>query len=311
MDNKGMAFVKGEFVDPERASISVFDYGFTKSDAIYDVTSTWRGLFFRLDDHVQRFLRSCEGVRMRCPYSAQEIKSTLAECVHRGGVADASYVHMTLTRGMPTTYIDGIVPDLRDTDVTFIAYAIPYMWIVPFELQKTGIRIIIAQARRIPDECVEARFKNFHWGDLTRARLEAIDAGAHNAALCTPDGYLAEAIGSNIFFVKDGELHTPRRNMLEGITRMTVRDLAAELGVAAQTGDYRPEALLEADEAFICSTAGGIMPVIKVDNRTLSNGAPGPISTRLRELYWGKRESGWLGTDVLELLETTTAAKSA
>ena len=302
MYDKGMAFIDGAYVEPANAKISIFDLGFTKSDVVYDVTSVWKGLFFRIDDHIERFLRSCEGVGMRCPHDADEIRRILGQCVHRGDVADNAYVEVALTRGAYKSYIDDFTPDLRDTHVNFIAFAIPYVWIVPLRAQDTGIELIIAKTRRIPDESVDARFKNFHWGDLTRARMEATDAGAHNAILCTPDGYLAEGPGFNIFFAQGGVLHTPRRNLLEGITRRTMGDLADEIGTPVETGDYLPEALLEADEAFICSTAGGVMPVVKVDNRIFSNGKPGEISTRLRELYWQKREAGWLGTPVTELI---------
>ena len=90
--------------------------------------------------------------------------------------------------------------------------------------------------------------------------------------------------------------------MLEGITRRTIGDLADEIGTPVETGDYRPEALLEADEAFICSTAGGVMPVVRVDDRIFANGKPGAVSTELRNLYWRKREAGWLGTPVADLI---------
>ena len=302
MLDKGMAFIDGAYVEPSNAKISIFDLGFTKSDVVYDVTSVWKGLFFRIDDHIERFLASCEGVGMRCPYGPGEIRRILGNCVHRGDVADNAYVEVALTRGAYKSYIDDFTPDLRDTHVNFIAFAIPYVWIAPPEAQATGIDIIIAKTRRIPDESVDARFKNFHWGDLTRARIEATDAGAHNAVLCTPDGYLAEGPGFNIFFVKDGVLHTPKRNMLEGITRRTVGDLAGEIDASVVTGDYLPEALLEADEAFACSTAGGIMPVVKVDDRIISNGKPGELSAALRRLYWRKREAGWLGVPIADLI---------
>ncbi len=302
MHDKGMAFIDGAYVEPANAKISVFDLGFTKSDVVYDVTSVWKGLFFRIDDHIERFLASCEGVAMRCPHDADEIRRILGECVQRGGVADNAYVEMALTRGAYKSYIGDFTPDLRDTHVNFIAFAIPYVWIAPPEAQNIGIDLIVAKTRRIPDESVVARFKSFHWGDLTRARIEATDAGAHNAVLCTPDGYLAEGPGFNIFFMAGGALHTPRRNMLEGITRRTIGDLADEIGTPVETGDYLPEALLEADEAFICSTAGGVMPVVRVDDRIFANGKPGAVSTELRNLYWRKREAGWLGTPVADLI---------
>ena len=83
---------------------------------------------------------------------------------------------------------------------------------------------------------------------------------------------------------------------------MTVVDLAGDIGVAVEVGDYPADALRTADEAFLSSTAGGIIPVTKVDGKVLGNGKPGAISWRLRELYWSKREAGWLGTAVSELI---------
>jgi branched-chain amino acid aminotransferase len=102
--------------------------------------------------------------------------------------------------------------------------------------------------------------------------------------------------------VKDGTVWTPRGNILEGITRQTVLDLAVELGVPARQADLSPDALRTADEAFLSSTAGGIMPVSRVDGKPLGAGRPGPITTRFRTLYWEKREAGWRGTAVADLV---------
>jgi branched-chain amino acid aminotransferase len=144
--------------------------------------------------------------------------------------------------------------------------------------------------------------KNFNWMDLQRGLFEALDRGADMAVLCTPGGLLTEGPGFNLFVVKDGALSTPRSNVLEGITRQTVLDLAAELGIPARQADLVPDALRTADEAFLSSTAGGIMPVARVDGKPLGAGRPGPLTTRFRTLYWGKREAGWLGTPVADLL---------
>ena len=112
------------------------------------------------------------------------------------------------------------------------------------------------------------------------------------------------------------ELHKLPKALLHdhldgGLRVGTILDLAAEIGVPAEAADLPPEALREADEAFICSTAGGIMPVGRVDDRVFGNGGPGPISTRLRELYWRKREAGWLGTPIAELLGDDAVAQTA
>ncbi|HXG17648.1 MAG TPA: aminotransferase class IV [Methylomirabilota bacterium] len=296
----GVAFIEGRYVPADEAKISVFDLGFSHSDAVYDVVSTWKGLFFRLDDHIDRFLRSCAGVRLACPYGKEDIKRILAQCVQRAELQDA-YVEVLTTRGR------FLIPgsrDIRQTKPTFLAYAVPYVWIATPEKQQKGLHVYIAKTQRISDDAVAARFKNFHWGDLTKGQLEALDAGADVAVLCGATGYLAEGPGFNIFFVKAGRIFTPRLNVLEGITRRTVMDLAQEIGVELEAGDYRADALRSADEAFISSTAGGIMPVTKVDGKPLGDGNPGAITWRLRELYWAKRETGWLGTRVEDLLQS-------
>ena len=294
----GIAFIDGKYVPSDEAKISVFDLGFSRSDVAYDVVSTWKGLFFRLDDHVDRFLQSCAGVRIPCPYGKNDIQRILAECTYRAGLQDA-YVEILATRGHFRS-LD--VRDLRQTEPTFVAYAIPYVWIATPEKQQVGLHVFIAKTPRIPDASVVARYKSFHWGDLTRAQFEALDAGADVAVLCGVTGDLSEGPGFNIFFIKGERLFTPRINVLEGITRRTVLALAEEIGIPVETGNYPADALRTADEAFICSTAGGIMPVTIVDGKALGNGKPGPISWRLRELYWEKREAGWLGTPITNLL---------
>ena len=295
---EGVAFIEGKYVPADEAKISVFDLGFSRSDAVYDVVSTWKGWFFRLDDHIDRFLRSCDGVRIRCPYRRDEIKRILAECVHRAGLLDA-YVEVLTTRGRFASLGSR---DLRQTTPNFIAYAIPYVWIASPEKHHEGVHIYLAHTPRIPDVSVATRYKNFHWADLTRGQLEALDSGADLAVLSGATGNLTEGPGFNVFFVKDGKIFTPAVNVLEGITRMTVLDLAREIGIPIEVGDYPADALRTADEAFLSSTAGGIMPVTKVDGKVLSDGKPGPVSWRLRERYWSKREAGWLGTAVRDLI---------
>src|ERR1700728_708039 len=108
---EGMAYVDGRYCALAEAKLSVFDPGFTHSDVVYDVTSTWKGRFFRLDEHVARFLRSCKGFELTCPHSPGEIKTIVANCVQRGGVGEASFVATVLTRGR---YMDNAAAQARD-----------------------------------------------------------------------------------------------------------------------------------------------------------------------------------------------------
>jgi branched-chain amino acid aminotransferase len=135
--------------------------------------------------------------------------------------------------------------------------------------------------------------------DLKLSLFEAKAANKEWSVLCDANGYLTEAPGSNIFLIKDGALYTPDSGCLEGITRKTTLELAKEIGMPIHVERVHVEQLLNADEAFLTSTAGGIMPINSVDDTVLGGKAgPGELTTRLHNLYWTKRWDGWLGTAV-------------
>lgn len=288
----GAAFIDGDFVPIADARLPILDWGFTRSDVTYDVVHVWKGSFFRLEDHLDRFLRSCEKLRLSPPERA-EIRETLMRCVRLSGLRDA-YVEMVCTRGAP-------VPGSRDPRTCvnrYMAFAIPFIWVITPEQQARGAHLIISRVPRISPASVDPTVKNFHWGDLTRALFEAYDQGADTAVLVDADGYVSEGPGFNVFSVRDGRVRSPGKTVLEGITRKSVRELCEELDVPFELGRITPDELRDSDEVFLSTTAGGVMPVSRVDNRILGNDRPGPLSTRLRDLYWAKHDEGWHATPV-------------
>ncbi len=289
---EGAAFIDGEYLPIANARLPVLDWGFTRSDVTYDVVHVWKGSFFRLEDHLDRFLRSCEKLRL-APPGRDEIQESLIQCVRLSGLRDA-YVEMICTRGAPA-------PGSRDPRTCvnrYLAFAIPFIWVITPEQQARGAHLIISQVPRIPPASVDPTVKNFHWGDLTRALFEAYDLGADTAVLVDADGYISEGPGFNVFSVRDGRVRSPGETVLEGITRKSVRELCGELSVPFELGRITPDELREADEVFLSTTAGGIMPVSRVDNRILGNDRPGPLSIRLRDLYWAKHDEGWHATPI-------------
>ena len=221
------------------------------------------------------------------------LREVLMECVRRSGLRDA-YVKLACTRGQPA-------PGSRDPRTcrnTFFAFAIPFIWIVPPERQARGIHLLLSSIPRIPPASVDPTAKNFHWGDLNRGLHEAAEQGADTVALSDLDGNVSEGPGFNVFRVSGGRVTTPDGTVLGGITRRTVEDLCGELGIELEYGTVPPDTLREADEAFLSSTAGGVIPVTRVDDRILSNGAPGPVTTQIRDLYWRKHDEGWHATPV-------------
>jgi branched-chain amino acid aminotransferase len=187
---------------------------------------------------------------------------------------------------------------MRHCTNQFIAYALPYIYIFKPEQREKGIRAIISSYMRIPNASLDQTIKNYHWLDLVRSQWEAYDKGADTPFLLDIDGNVTEGPGYNVFIVKDGKLLTARKNVLEGITRKSVLQIAGEMGIPTVETDIKPDDLFSADEVFVASTGGGIMPVTRVDDRIFSNDAPGPVTCRMRDLYWQRHDEDWNATPI-------------
>ncbi|MFZ5549669.1 MAG: aminotransferase class IV [Pseudomonadota bacterium] len=276
----GAAFVDGAFVPLAEAKISLFDWGFTRSDATYDVAGVWQGAFFRLDDHMDRFFASLEKLRLQIPHDRAELRRILHGCVRAGGLT-AAYVAMVCTRGVPPRG----ARDPRLAQNRFYAYALPYVWIASPEKQRAGIDLHISMRQRIAPESVDPTVKNYQWGDLVGSLFDAYDRGRDTSCVVDAEGHVTEGPGFNVFVVKGGVVRTPRQGVLEGISRHTVMVLCERLGLPLQVESVSIEALRGADEVFLTSTGGGVLPIARVDGRPLPH-FPGPVTERLQQAYW-------------------------
>ncbi|GGJ22377.1 aminotransferase class IV [Neoroseomonas lacus] len=290
---RGTAFMDGRWMPLAEASVPILDRGFVRSDATYDVAHVWKGRFFRLMDHVERFQASMAGLRMSLPYSAEQIAGIMVECTARSGLRDA-YVQVTCTRGMPPAG----TRDPRLCRNRLYVFAQPFVWIADEQQRRDGLRMILSTTQRIPPESLDQRIKNFHWLDLTMGIFEAYDRDATVCAMPAADGTITEGPGFNIFVVKDGALATPERGMFEGITRRTVFEIAADLQLRCEVRPVRAEEVVAADEIFVTSTAGGVTPVTSYEGRPVGDGRPGPLTARITELYWRRHEDDAFCTPV-------------
>jgi branched-chain amino acid aminotransferase len=289
----GAAFIEGAYVPIADAKIPILDWGFLRSDCTYDVVHVWGGRFFRLDHHLDRFAKNALALRLELPHSRDEITDILMRLMRLTGLREA-YVELICTRGSPPKGSR----DPRRCANRFYAFAIPFLWIATEEQRARGLHLHVSEIPRIPPQSVNPRIKNFHWGDMNRALFEAFEAGCDLPVLIDLDGNVSEGPGFNVFMVKDGVVRTPEGTCLDGITRQTALDLLAEHNAEVAIGGFPPDALRGADEAFITSTAGGIVPVTRVDHCPLGDGTPGPLTTRLKNLYWQRHDEGWDGTPI-------------
>ena len=290
----GAAYIDGRYMPIGQAAIPITDWGYRRSDVTYDVVGVWEGNFFRLDDHIHRFRASMRKFRLEPREGDEEIKAILNRCVALSGLKNA-YVAMDCLRGRPAPGMPYHPAHARNY---IAAFAIPWVWVMRLEIQKRGGHLIIAETLRIPAESVDPTAKNFHWADLTRGQFEALDRGADFSLLLDSDGNVTEGPGFNVFMVTDGVVVTPDAGVLEGITRKSVIEICADLGIPARVGKVSANEAREADEIFLATTAGGVMPASRIDGRIMGNDRPGPISTKIKDTFWAKRAAGWHGTPV-------------
>jgi branched-chain amino acid aminotransferase len=158
--------------------------------------------------------------------------------------------------------------------------------------------------RRVPNECTSTKVKSCNYLNHVLMRMEANEAGADDAIELDLEGYVCEAPGYNVFAVKRGALVTPADNILMGITRDTVMELASAAGLPCRPGRVQVFDLYNADEVFLSSTAGGIVPVVQLDGRTIGTGRAGPITVQFRESYQRLLESGVNSTPVRAAAQT-------
>jgi len=279
--SEGIAFIDDDYVPVGEARIPVLDWGFLHSDATYDVAHTWRGRFFRVDDYLDRFHESMAKLRMSVPYSREQIRSIMFELVRRSGLRDA-YVEIVCTRGMPAPGSR----DPRSCTNRFFAFAIPFVWIADERMRAQGLDLLISRQQRIPPESVDPRIKNYHWLDMVMALFEAHDAGADTAILVDATGGLVEGPGFNIFARRGDSVITPAHGVLEGVTRETVLELLAREALQVTQGPLPAAGAQTADEVFVTSTAGGVMPVTRISGQVVGDGLPGALTAKLNDAYW-------------------------
>ena len=293
----GVGFIDREYMPFSELRIPVTDMGFQLADMCYDAVHVWKGNFFRLDDHLDRFQQGLEKRRFdTLDYDRDAITDICHGSVARLGIDDA-FVMLIATRGTPM----GPNKDLRTCKNRLIAWATPYHAIVSDAEMANGCDIVVADTIRIPPDAVDPTVKNFGRLDFVAALFEAYDRDADYAVLLDDEGCVTEGRGWNIFALNGGVLTSPDSGVLEGITRKTVLELSGALNIEGRLARLPVKELRGADEVFMSSTAGGIMPVRTIDGQAVGDGAPGPVTQRLSEQYWKLHEDPAYTTPVKEL----------
>lgn len=279
-----VVYVDGEYVPAHEARVSIFDRGLLYGDGIYETLLARDGRVFRLDRHLERLRASAIGIRIDLPIPLDALREIVLETVRRNELSDA-YIRIVVTRGVGFPNLDFRAATSPPT-IVVIAHEREQPAAVAGSYARSGIKLRVVSIRKTPSVCLSAQVKSLNYLNQVLARLEAVESGAGEGLLLDVQGLVAEGAGDNIFAVRGTTLMTPPpHNILLGITRQAVIELAAEAGYAVVERGMTVYDLQTADEVFLCSTYGGLVPVAELDGRPIGVLTPGRITDDLRERY--------------------------
>jgi branched-chain amino acid aminotransferase len=274
-------WLNGQLVERQEAKISVFDHGLLYGDGVFEGIRSYAGKVFRLEAHLRRLFDSANGIRLTIPMTPREMADAILATLAANGLKD-SYIRVVVTRGEGTLGLD---PNRCPNPQVFIIT--DKIALYPQELYENGLEIVTAATMRNHPNAVNPRLKSLNYLNNILAKIEAIDAGVLEAVMLNHLGYVAECTGDNVFVVRDGRLLTPpiAAGILEGITRDEIIDIARESKIQVREENLTRQDLYVADECFLTGTAAEVIPVVRIDRRTIGTGKPGPVTNRLAEEF--------------------------
>jgi branched-chain amino acid aminotransferase len=274
-------WIDGAHHDKENARVSVYDHGLLYGDGVFEGIRVYSGRIFQVEAHLRRLFDSARAIRLTIPLTPQQIQAAIQSTVQVNGFTDC-YVRLIITRGVgylglnPTKCSNPSVIVITDT-----------IELYPPEMYAKGMSAITASVIRTHPNSLSPRIKSLNYLNNILARIEANDAGVPEAIMLNADGNVAECTADNIFIVRDGIVLTPGTadGILEGVTRDVMMKLCGRLKIPCVEKTLQRHDLYIADECFLTGTGAEVIPVTRIDGRTIGSGVPGPITRRLIEAF--------------------------
>ncbi len=273
-------YINGEYFAEADAKISVFDHGLLYGDGVFEGLRTYSGKVFRLEDHVKRLYESAKAIWLEIPMTQDEFAEAINQAVAKNELSDG-YVRAIVTRGAGSLGLD---PRRCTPQVIIIADSIK---LYPQEYYDNGLEIITVSVIRNHPAALSPRIKSLNYLNNILAKIEGIQCGCIEALMLNHNGEVAECTGDNVFVVKNSNVLTPPLDagILAGITRQAVIDLCIELTIPVAETVLTKHDVYVSDECFLTGSAAEVIPVVKVDSRTIGSGKPGPITKRLTDAF--------------------------
>lgn len=276
-----MMYLNGEIVPVADARLSVTDHGFLYGDGMFEGIRAYGGRVWKLDEHLDRLYHSARVLLVDIPISKNEMRNAVRRALRANGLSDA-YIRVTVTRGV------GLGLDPRNIVNPTIAIMPSELSLYPQEMYDAGLDVVTVSTRIPRPDSWEVRVKSTgKYLNNIMAKFEANRMGAGEGLMLNMHGYVAEATGDNIFVVHAGKLLTPppSAGILEGITRGVVMQLANATGIGVEERNLTLFDVYTADEAFLTGTAAEMIPMVRLDGRTIGDGKPGVITRRLTDRF--------------------------
>ena len=274
-------YINGKHYSKEDAKISVYDHGLLYGDGVFEGMRIYSGKVFRLEEHLDRLWHSAQAICLTIPISKDDMVKAVNNTVKLNKLDDG-YVRLVVTRGSGTLGLD---PNkCSDPQVIVIT---DHITLYPDEFYENGLEIISVSTIRNHPAALSPRIKSLNYLNNILAKIEGLQASCVEALMLNHKGEVAECTGDNIFIVSQGELLTPPKEagILEGITRKVVIEQAEEASINVRETALTKHDIYTADECFLTGSAAEIVPVVKVDSRTIGNGKPGPMTRDMTKRF--------------------------
>ncbi|MFU8821949.1 MAG: aminotransferase class IV [Gammaproteobacteria bacterium] len=281
-NDRVLVWVNGRLVPRAEAVVSVFDAGFVLGDGVWEGLRLVNGRLAFLDEHLDRLLRGAAQIRLDIGLDRRALVEALYRTAEANDMRDGAHLRLMVTRGTKASPNQDPRQAIGPATVVITAeFKAP-----PRELYIQGLALATSKFRTSGPETFDMRLNSHSRLNLIQALLEAIEAGADEALMLDPHGFVASCNATNFFIVRDGVVRTSTGEYcFNGITRGHVIELCRANGIPVELARFTLEDAHAADEAFVTGTFGGVVPVASLDARRYSGPLPGPFTARLANLY--------------------------
>ena len=273
--------LNGRLVGEDEARVSVFDRGFLYGDGVFESMRAVGGVVFRQDRHLERLLRSAEAIGLPLAPTSAGLPAAIRELLSANELQDAR-IRITVTRGAgrPGEYVEALGP------ATVVISGSAFEGLDE-SMYRSGVSAVIPRRRQTPPETLDPAIKSISRLGSVLARREARDRGGFEALLLDAGGHLTEGTVSNVFLVAKSRLLTSPAPAggLPGITREAVIELARGAGIEVSEERLPASLVKECQEVFLTNTSWEVLPVVRMDDRPIGEGVPGPVTRDLLAAY--------------------------